>query len=229
MTLKNLPPQERPRERMARYGCDVLSTIELLAIILSSGTKERSVLELAADLLAHFGSVQKLADASLKELRAVKGIGIAKAIQLKAAFSLQKRVEEKNSSVILDTPEKIFNLIAAELVDQKTEMLMVILRDVRRACTHREVIAKGTLTELLIHPREIFHIAIRHQAHSVIIAHNHPSGDCTPSKQDLEMTQILMAASSVVGIELSDHLIVGRKGYFSFYEKGLLKKEGKVY
>jgi len=224
MNLKNLPLEERPRERLARYGCEGLSTIELLAILLGSGTKTRSVLELAADVLGAFGSLQRLLEASLEELQQVKGIGEAKAIQLKAAFGLLARLEEKKRGQTLDAPEKVYELIRSELASQKTEMLMVILRDVRRCCLHREVISKGTLTELLMHPREIFHTAIRHRAHSLIVAHNHPSGDPTPSTRDLEMTQLLVAASKVVGIELSDHLIVGWEGFTSFYKKGLLSR-----
>lgn len=222
MSLKNLPIDERPRERLARLGSSALSTIELLAILLGSGTRKRSVLEMASDLLAHFGSLQNLADASLKELQQVPGIGMARSIQLKAAFELFHRLEEKGDKTALDTPAKVYALIRGRLVLQKTEVLLLILRDVRRCLLHQEVISRGTLTQLLMHPREVFHLAIRHLAHSVIIAHNHPSGDPTPSTPDLEMTQILFQASQIMGITLADHLIVGEKGYFSFYEKGLL-------
>ena len=224
MNLKCLPEQERPRERLARYGSDALSSIELLAILLGSGTQNRSVLQLAADLLGHFGTLNALAEASLEELKQVKGIGQAKAVQLKAAFGLFLRVEMKKRGVPLDTPESVYELICAELSHQKVEMLMVVLRDVRKCYIHREIIAKGTLTELLMHPREIFHLAIRHRAHSVIVAHNHPSGDPTPSTRDLEMTQLLAAAGKVVGIELSDHLIIGWEVFVSFYKRGLLPR-----
>jgi DNA repair protein RadC len=225
MNLKSLPPQERPRERLARYGSEVLSTIELLAILLGSGTQSRSVLELSADLLGHFGSIHALSEATLEELKQVKGIGEAKAIQLKAAFGLLSRIEVQKQGLLLDTPEKVYELIQQELAHQKIENLMVILRDVRKCHLHREIISKGTLTELLMHPREIFHLAIRHRAHSLIIAHNHPSGDPTPSTRDLEMTQLLLSASKVVGIELSDHLIIGRQSFISFYKKGLLPRQ----
>lgn len=224
MNLKCLPPQERPRERLARYGSENLSTIELLAILLGSGTQNRSVLELAADLLGHFGSLHALCDATLEELKQVKGIGEAKAIQLKAVFGLLSRIEVKKQGILLDTPEKVYELIGSEIAGQKIEMLMVVLRDVRKCCLHREIISKGTLTELLMHPREIFHLAIRHRAHSLIVAHNHPSGDPTPSTRDLEMTHLLMAVGKVVGIELTDHLIVGREGFTSLFKKGLLPR-----
>lgn len=221
MTLKHLPPEERPRERLARFGSDALSTIELLAILLGSGLQNRSVLQLAADLLSHFQSVQALSDASLEELQEVKGIGLAKAVQLKAAFALIYRREEVPHP-FCDKPENVYANIHSELEEQKIEMLMIVLRDVRRRLIHREILSKGTLTELLLHPREVYHVAIKHRAHSVIIAHNHPSGDPTPSARDCEMTQILMTAGRVIGIPLSDHLIIGRHTYTSFYKNGFL-------
>ncbi len=222
MSIKELPSEERPRERLAHYGPDSLSSIELLAILLGSGTQSRSVLQLAAELLAHFGTLAALSEATLAELKGVKGIGQAKAVQLKAVFALLGRIEYKQQGLLLDTPEKVYELIRLELSGQKIEMLMIALRDVRRHCLHREIISKGTLTELLMHPREIFHEAIRHRAHTLIIAHNHPSGDPTPSARDLEMTQLLVSAGKIVGIELSDHLIIGQNRYVSFFQKGLL-------
>lgn len=224
MTIKSLPPEERPRERLAHHGSEALSTIELLAILLGSGTQSRSVLELAADLLSHFQSLQRLSEASLEELQDVKGIGFAKALQLKAIFGLLTRLEPKPAATLLDGPEKVYELIRSQLSNQKTEMLMVVLRDARKNYIHREVISKGTLTELLMHPREIFHLAIRHRAHTVIVAHNHPSGDSNPSTRDLEMTHILMAAGRVVGIELSDHMILGSNNYTSLFTKGFLSR-----
>lgn len=222
MNLKALPAEERPRERLAHLGSDTLSTIELIAILLGSGTQRRSVLELASDVLGHFGSVQELAEASLEELQQVKGIGQAKAVQLKAAFALLHRIEGKPPRQILDAPEKVYSLIRVELSRQKVEMLLVVLRDVRKMYLHREIISRGTLTELLLHPREVFHLAIKHRAHSLIIAHNHPSGDPSPSLRDKEMTQLLVAASRVIGIELADHLIIGADAYYSFYQNGWL-------
>src|SRR3990167_1256709 len=217
--IKTLPPQERPRERLTRFGAESLSTIELLAILLGSGTQHRSVLQLSASLLSHFQSLRALSEASLQELQEVKGIGLAKAIQLQALFALMQRKEEV-AYPLLDAPTKVYASICTELEGQKTEVLLVLLRDVRRRLIHREILSKGTLNELLLHPREVFHTAIKHRAHSVIIAHNHPSGDPTPSQRDCEMTQILMAAGRVVGIPLADHLVIGKGGYVSFYERG---------
>ena len=163
MIVKDLPAEERPRERLARYGAEALSSVELLAILLGSGTQNRPVLHLAAELLAHFKTLDALADASLTELKAVKGIGSAKAIQLKAAVALFRRLDEKKEGCALDSPQKVYELISPELVHQKIETLMVILRDARRRLIHKEIISKGILSELLVHPREVFHEAIRHR------------------------------------------------------------------
>jgi DNA repair protein RadC len=226
MNIKNLPTADRPRERLALHGSDQLSTIELIAILLGSGTQRRSVLELAADLLAHFGSLQTLSEASISELKQVKGIGEAKAIQLKAAFALFSRLEPKEIHPLLDEPQKVYQLIAPDLAHQKVEKLMVILRDVRKQCVHREILSVGTLTELILHPREIFHFAIRHRAHTLILAHNHPSGDPTPSPKDVEMTQVLISTGKVVGIEVTDHLIVAGDTYLSFFNRGFFRRVG---
>lgn len=222
MKIKSLPFQERPRERLSRYGADPLATCELLAILLGSGTKNRSVLQLSQDLLGHFGSLKALSEASVQELKEVKGIGAAKALQLQAIFALLSRIEVHKPAACLDDPKKVFELIRSELSEQKIELLMVLLCDVKRKLIHREIVSKGTLTETLLHPREIYHAAIRHRAHSVILAHNHPSGDPTPSMRDLEATEILASAGRIVGIELFDHIIVGRNSFVSFRQKRLI-------
>ncbi len=229
MSLKELPVEERPRERLTRLGAQALSSVELLAILLGHGTQKRSVLELAADLLKQFGSLKKLAEASLIDLRKVNGIGEAKAIQLKAAFSLFQRLEEGPSRTPLYSPEAVYSLIQSELMSQSVEVLMVVLRNVRRECIHREMIAKGTLTELLMHPREIFHVAIQHRAHSLIVAHNHPSGHPEPSQSDLQITKLLEAAGKLVGIELADHLIVGSGRFVSLWRTGGLARDMKIF
>lgn len=222
MSFKQLPADERPRERLSRYGVEGLSAIELIAILLGHGTHTRSVLELASDLLSHFGSMKAISEATFTELMEVKGIGKAKAIQLKAAFALSCRIEAPVRGVLLDSAEKIYQWVRKDLQDQKIEVLVVILRDVKKRIIHSEMVSKGTLTEVLLHPREIFHVAIRHRAHSIVIAHNHPSGDPIPSTQDLEVTALLENAGKMVGIELSDHLIVGKESFISLsrYKKG---------
>ncbi len=221
--MKDIPVHERPRERLVSKGPAALSSIELIAILLGSGTKKRSVLELASDLLRHFGTLETLADASLQELKVVPGIGEAKAIQLQAAFALWKRTLVTNGErPVIDSPAKAFAHIQPDIQDEKTEVLSVMLRDARKTLVHKEIIARGTLTQVLMHPREVFCSAIRHRAHSVIVAHNHPSGDPTPSEKDVEVTSVLRTAGLVIGIPLVDHLIIGRSGFFSFHERGIL-------
>lgn len=218
--MKAIPRQERPRERFARYGSEAVSTIELLAILLGSGTKNLPIMQLSTQILSHFGSLKNLSEANLRELKQVKGIGTAKALQLQAAFQLLKRFQEEPEKISLRSPQAVYELIRSDLQEKKREVLLLILRDVKRQLIHKEILSQGTLTELLIHPREIFHVAIRHLAHSVIIAHNHPSGDPTPSLRDLDATQKLIHAGKLLGIELMDHLIVGKNCFISLYEKG---------
>jgi len=221
--IQDLPAQERPRERFAEKGASALSSAELVAILLGSGTQERSVLALAAALLADFGSLERLADATLQELLAVKGIKMAKAIRLMTAFALGKRIQSTpNNRFLIDSPEKAFTEMAQEIQGEKIEVLYVLLRDARKFLVHKEAIGRGILDKVIMHPREVFHSAIRHRAHSLIIGHNHPSGDPNPSNSDLEMTQIFRSAGRLIGIPVVDHVIVGRDGYFSFWQKGLL-------
>lgn len=222
MKIREILSSERPRERLSRLGPEALATTELLAILLGSGTTRCSVLELAAQLLAHFGSLKALSSATISELQEVKGIGKAKATLLQATFSLVNRLDEMEENPLLDTPEKLYRYTKTLLDGKGVEHLVVVLRDVRRRSLHAEILAKGTLTDLLAHPREILHTAIKHRAHSLVLAHNHPSGDPTPSKQDLLLTERLVSASRIVGIEFSDHLILGRGRYVSLAASGAL-------
>ncbi len=221
--IQDLPEQERPRERFAEKGAGALSSAELVAILLGSGTQEHSAIAIAAALLADFGSLERLADATLQELLTVKGIKMAKAIRLMTAFALGKRIQSTpNNRFLIDSPEKAFYEISQEIQGEKIEVLYLLLRDARKSLVHKEAIGRGILDKVIMHPREVFHSAIRHRAHSLIIGHNHPSGDPNPSNSDLEMTQILRSAGRLIGIPVVDHLIVGRDGYFSFWQKGLL-------
>jgi len=225
MTLRmhDLPPSERPRERFAEKGAGALASAELVAILLGSGTQEQSALALAASLIASFGSLERLADASLQELLAVKGIKMAKAVRLMAAFAIGKRAKSvAPERLFIDTPQRAFQTIAPEIRGEKIEVLYLLLRDARKVLVHKEAVARGILNSVMMHPREVFHSAIRHRAHSMIVGHNHPSGDPTPSNSDLEMTQTLRSVGRLVGIPVVDHVIIGRDSYFSFWEKRLL-------
>lgn len=221
-SFKNLPEEEKPRERLEKIGASSLSLVELLAILLGTGTKEKSVIQLAQDLLQTFPSLSDLKAATVPEILKVKGIGKAKAVQLKAALALSSRMSLEKESPLLDSPEKVA-LILSEEKDQAQERLTVLLRNSKKELIHREVILVGTVSELLCHPREIFHTAVRHLASSLIIAHNHPTGDPTPSNADIENTKRLELAADVMGIPLIDHVIIGAKGYVSLRAQRVLK------
>lgn len=223
-SLKELPEAERPRERLLRHGVDVLSNIEILALLLGSGTKGKSVLALAQEILSHFGSLSRLLDASIEDFCTIKGMGKTKAIQLKAALSLAFRVNREKSPLReqLNSPLKAFLWVRDYVIHEKKEVFGVILLDARLAAIRWEVVSVGTLTQTLVHPREVFYPAIRHLAASVILVHNHPSGDSTPSPKDLHLTRQLVAASASMGIPIFDHLIITDRGFTSLKEEGFL-------
>lgn len=221
--LKAIPCAERPRERMLREGVEALSISELIAIVLGSGTQGKSVLKLSQEVLEHFGGVGKLFDASIVELMQIKGIGMAKAVQLKAVFAIAHKCKKLNTKkYAISSPADAYELAQAEIAHIPQEVLLVILRDVRGSLIHYEQVAMGTLSQLLVHPREVFFPAVRYKAHSIIIAHNHPSGDPTPSNADLDLTRALILASRLMGIGLDDHLIVCPDRFTSLREEGFL-------
>jgi DNA repair protein RadC len=221
MNVRDLPLAERPRERLRAQGAEVLTTVELLAILLSTGTKKLPVLDLAAKILSHFGSLQKLISASVEELMEIEGIGPAKAVQLKAALSLAHKAMQETHPVSesIDSKEA-YELVKGELTFLKQEALFVILKDVKGKLIAVERVSIGTLSEVLFHPREIFYPAVRRKASSMILAHNHPSGDPTPSKADLALTRQLIRSSEVMGIYLEDHIIIGSSSYCSLKNEG---------
>lgn len=222
MNPKTLPLNDRPRERLLNLGADALSSMELIAILLGSGTKGKPVLALATELLIHFGSLSRILDASVKDLCQVKGLGQAKAIQLKAALTLAYRVYREKTPLNekLSTPLKAYLWVRDFVVHEKKEVFGVILLDARGAAMRWEVVSVGTLTQTLVHPREVFYPAIRYLAASLILVHNHPSGDPTPSANDRYLTRQLILASQSVMIPITDHLIVGKRGFFSLKESG---------
>ena len=221
--MQRLPEHERPRERLMRHGAEAMSTAELIAIVLGSGTKSIPVLHLAQELVMHFGSLQRLAEATFEELCQIKGVGSAKALQLQACFSLGIRLSRQviPPKYRIDQPENAYHLIKDAIAHQKQEHFMVILLDVKNGVIHQQVVAIGTLSQTLIHPREVFYPAVRHKAAGLILAHNHPSGDPTPSSEDKEVTKILVEAGHLMGIAVRDHLILGHEQYVSLRQQGL--------
>lgn len=215
--LQTLPIDERPRERLQKLGPEALSNAELLALILGSGMRGKSVIQLSQELLAKFGGLDQIAEATISELCEVKGLGKAKAIQLRALSTLATRLAKKQHSLVIkvDHPQVAYHLIKEELETLKKEVFIVLLLDTKANLIKWETVSIGTLSRSLVHPREVFYPAIRHKAASLILAHNHPSGDPTPSKQDIEVTKKLIETGKLLGIPVQDHLIIGRESYQS--------------
>ncbi|MBS0629221.1 MAG: DNA repair protein RadC [Verrucomicrobia bacterium] len=216
-----MPPSELPRERLMREGTQSLSSSELIAILLGTGTQGKSVLILAQELLLRFGGIQGLQDASIEELIQIKGMGKAKAITLKAALGIAQRVaqEQELPQKKIITIQDVVGIAQPLIGHLKKEAFLVILRDVKCRLIHREIISLGTLSEVLVHPREVFEFAIKHRAHSLVVCHNHPSGDPSPSKQDIELTHRLCECAEIIGVKLADHLIICKNSYYSFKNK----------
>ena len=226
--IKDMAAQDRPRERLVLEGADALSNAELIAILLRTGLKGYSAIHIAQQLLAKFGTLDGLARAPLEELRQVKGVGRDKAVTLKAAFTLARKMaaEMRAESPLLDTPERIADLLREESRPQDVEQFRVVLLNTRRRLIGLETISQGTLDTILVHPREVFKRAIAANASAVVLVHNHPSGDPTPSEADIKVTRDLIRAGQLLKIEVLDHVIIGRrtmerhKDYVSLRELG---------
>jgi DNA repair protein RadC len=212
MRLKDQPKSERPRERLAEHGPDSLSPAELVAILLRTGLKGVSVVEVARQLVARYGTLTGLAQAGIEDLQGVRGIGRDKAVTLLAAFALARRMagELRSESPVLDHPEIIADLLREENRVREVETLQIVLLNTRRRLIRIEVIADGTLDTLLVHAREVFRRAIAANASAVVLVHNHPSGDPMPSEADIRITRDLIRAGQLLKIEVLDHIILGQ-------------------
>ena len=222
-TIHDLPKEERPRERLVKFGEQALSAQELLQVILGRGIAGESVAVTAQKLLTQFGDFQKLSGASIEELSAIKGIGLAKATQLKAVFEVGRRVSTQTPSYKskeLNDPEKVYRLLKSKLKDYHKEHFYIIPINSRNFSIAE--ISIGSLNASIVHPREVFAEAIKNKAASVIFAHNHPSGDPEPSEDDLIITKKLVESGKILGIEIIDHIIITKSKFFSFKEKNLL-------
>lgn len=223
-TLKDLPPEVRPRERLARDGEKSLSDAELLAIILRTGTQQETALELAQRLLYQFGGLQGLYRCSLSELAKVKGVGMAKACQIKAAMEIGRRSFEgsRSEKIFIRSPSDVARLLMSEMRYLDRENLKAVLLNTRNAVLDVVTVSVGTLNASLAHPRECFKEAIRQSAAAVIFVHNHPSGDPSPSPEDISLTRQLIEAGKLLGIEVLDHIIIGDGVFVSLKERGLM-------
>ena len=217
---------ERPRERLTRLGAEALSEQELLVCVLGRGVAGESVLVSARRLLAAFGSLRGIADASIEQLSKVHGIGPAKAVQLKAAVEIARRVAPAPNGrrPVVDSLEAATALVRPHLVDKQKEHFVALLLDNRHHLIRLSPIAVGSLSATLVHPRELFKEAIAASAAAVLLAHNHPSGDPEPSVHDLEITRRLADAGALLGIEVVDHLIVAAAGVVSLRAAGVFNE-----
>jgi len=225
-SIKDWPEDERPRERLLKYGPQALSHAELLAIFLRTGLAGKSARDLAQDLLAQFGGLRGLYAAEDKELAQIKGLGIAKIAQLRAAIELSKRylAEELKEKTRLEHPQHIYELLLYTMRDLAQEEFKIILLNAQKRLIRMIDASQGSIDQSIIYPREVIKQALRYGAAWVVFAHNHPSGDPTPTNQDKALTRELVFACHSVHIRVMDHIIIGNNCYYSFTEAGLLKK-----
>jgi len=224
LTMKKLPADMRPRERLLKEGAGALSEIELLAILLGTGSPETTALELASLILVRFKNLRLLLDATVEELSEIKGVGPAKASQVKAALELARRLSHVTGSPrpVIKSPEDAARLVMEEMRHLDREHFRALLLNTRNQVIANDKVSVGTLNSSAVHPRELFRNAIKRSAASVILIHNHPSGDATPSKEDLDITGRLCEAGKIIGIEVLDHIIIGDNKFTSFKAEGLI-------
>ena len=223
-TLRDLPQEERPRERLKKVGVDNLSLAELLALIIEKGRKGENVLTIAQNLLSHFGNLAKIKEASIEELEQVSGIGFATACKLKAAFKLGEKAQSATAKYgqKIQSAKDVFELLKSDLGDKKKEHFKILSLDTRNKLISVDNVSIGTINANLVHPREVFKTAIQHLAASVILVHNHPSGDPEPSEDDIKSTKRIIEAGKVLGIDILDHIIIAKTKFFSFKNRGLI-------
>lgn len=222
--IKQLPENERPREKLVKYGAEVLSNAELLAILIRTGTKAESAIDIAYNILKQQGGVGFLVDSKSEELRSIKGIGLAKAAQLKAAVELGKRLAAQTykSEVFVRCSKDAANLVMEDMRYLKKEYMKTILLNIKCGLVSIEEISVGSINSSIVHPREVFTPAIKKSCASLILVHNHPSGDPSPSQEDINITKRLMEGGNLLGIEVVDHLIIGDRKYISLKDKGIM-------
>lgn len=223
-TIKQLPLNERPRERLIQGNEEYLTDAELLGIIIRDGTQDYSAIDLAKKLLSEYGDFRRLSSVSIGELCKVKGIGPARAAQIKAALAIAKRfstIPVKTSQQFKKSSD-IFNHFHERLREKKQEHFLVTLLDNKNRIIKELTVSVGSLTLSIVHPREVFNPAIRESAAAVVFVHNHPSGDPNPSKEDIQITRRLQEAGNIVGIKVLDHIIIGNGCYESLRDKGII-------
>jgi DNA repair protein RadC len=222
--IRDWPEEERPRERLYRKGPASLADAELLAILLGTGTMGQTALDLARELLTGDGALSKLAGREVGELKRQKGVGLAKATKLAAAFELARRLRSRadGGAKALGSPEAVFSRFGPLMEDLKKEVFRVVLLNSQNGYIKDEIISEGTLSASLVHPREVFQPAIRESAASLILVHNHPSGDPTPSREDVRLTRQLVEGAKLLDLKIHDHVIIGRGRFVSLAQRNLI-------
>ncbi|GMX66494.1 MULTISPECIES: RadC family protein [Paenibacillus] len=224
MTLRDVPSEDRPRERMMLYGAQALSNAELLAILLRTGTYQESAVHVAQRLLLECGGLRMLTDMSMEQLTEIKGIGEAKALQIQAGIELGRRLARStmNETVTIRSPQDVAALLMEDLRYLQKEHFVCLFLNTKNHVIGQETLSMGSLNASIVHPREVFRAAIKRSSASIVCAHNHPSGDPTPSPEDVEITKRLVQAGEIVGIDVLDHIVIGDKRYVSLKELGFM-------
>ncbi len=223
--IKELPREVRPREKALKYGMESLSDDELLAIVIKTGTKTKSVLQVSIDLLKTVGSISELKNLTLSQLTSLKGIGLVKGLEVMSAIELGKRIflsHELSFRTSLKTPAEIYNATRYLFIGKKQEYFYCLYLDNAQKLIERKLLFMGTINRSITHPREVFKEAYVRSASSIICLHNHPSGNLTPSKEDIQFTKTLCDIGKIQAIPVLDHIIVSDDGYYSFYEAGIM-------
>ncbi len=222
--IKDLPEHERPRERLESQGAAAVSNAELLAVLLRTGAAGQSAVELANVLLARFGSLEKLAAADIADIATVKNVGKAKACQIAAAFELGRRTATHRDGrrPVVGSPDDLVALLQPQMAHLDTETFSVALLNTKNELLRVVPVSKGTLSGSLVHPRETFRAAIAEGSYSVILVHNHPSGDPEPSSEDINVTRNIADAGRIIGIRVLDHIIIAKNGFRSLKDLGVI-------
>lgn len=223
LTIRDMPPCQRPREKAWQHGVESLSDSELLCILIGSGGRGNTAMVLANSVLSRFENLRRLSTISLKELQEIKGIGPVKALEIKACLEIARRFHQVllKPGMVLNQSQQVFAYYHERLRDQKKENFFSLLLDSKNRVIREELISVGSLNFSIVHPREVFVPAIRETAASVLLLHNHPSGDPSPSKEDIGVTKRLFEVGKLIGIGILDHIIIGSGCYVSFLEQKL--------
>lgn len=222
--LRDVPNEDRPRERMRQFGAHALSNAELLAILLRTGTVSESAIGLAHRVLQASDGLRNLVDMSFEQLTSIKGIGPAKALQVQAGIELGRRLSRARlgEAIAIRSPEDVSELMMEELRYLQKEHFVCLFLNTKNQVIGQETLSMGSLNASIVHPREVFRSAIKRSSAAIICVHNHPSGDPTPSAEDINVTKRLMEAGNIIGIDILDHIIIGDQKYVSLKEHGYM-------